>query len=169
METVALRPAGVYGPRDTELLPLFKLARSGWLICPRGSNVLQPVYATDVARAALAAARKPASVGPYPVAETARYTWQDAAKGLERTFGRSVRTVRLPAAIFKLSGRAAEWTAKLSDAAPVFDERRASDLAIHTWTCDPSGTERALGWRAEVRLFEGLERTARWYRRSGWV
>jgi nucleoside-diphosphate-sugar epimerase len=73
MEAVALRPAAVYGPRDTDLLPLFKLARAGWLPIPSGPNLLQPVYATDVAGAALAAAREPVGFGPFPVAEKGRY------------------------------------------------------------------------------------------------
>jgi nucleoside-diphosphate-sugar epimerase len=169
MEIVALRPAGVYGPRDTELLSLFKVARSGWLILPSGPDVLQPVYASDVARAALVSARKLVGFGPYPVAEASRYTWQDAVKGLEQALGRPIRAVRLPATVFKLMGRVAEKTAELCDAVPVFDERQAQDVAVHTWTCDPSTTERALGWRAEVRLFEGLERTTRWYRTEGWI
>jgi nucleoside-diphosphate-sugar epimerase len=169
MEIVALRPAGVYGPRDTELLSLFKVARSGWLILPSGPDVLQPVYASDVARAALVAARKLVGFGPYPVAEASRYTWQDVVKGLGQALGRPVRTVRLPATVFNLMGRVAEKTAELCDAVPVFDERQAQDVAVHTWTCDPSTTERALGWRAEVRLFEGLERTTRWYRTEGWI
>jgi nucleoside-diphosphate-sugar epimerase len=170
MEIVALRPTGVYGPRDTDLLPLFKLARSGWLVLPSRPPVLQPVYVSDVAQAALAAARKPVGFGPYPVAEASRYTWQDTVKGLERALGRPVRTVRLPAAAFKLAGWVAEKAAGLrGDVPPVFDERQAWDLAVHTWTCDLSGTERALGWEAEVRLFEGLERTTRWYRREGWI
>lgn len=170
METVALRPAAVYGPRDVDLLPLFKMARRGWLILPSGPGVLQPVYAADVARAALAAARNPAAgFGPHPVAEATRYTWQEVADRLQNALGRPIRVVRLPAAVFKLAGRAAEWVAKLGGATPIFDERRASDLAFHTWTCDPSGTERALGWRAEVPLLEGLGHTARWYRRVGWI
>jgi len=170
MELVVLRPAAVYGPRDTDLLPLYKMARSGWLIIPPcGSDLLQPVYATDVARAALAAADKSIGFGPYPVAETARYTWQDIADGLERALGRSVRTVRLPVVAFELAGHVAEWAARLRGVVPTFDERRARDLAVHTWTCDPSSTERALEWQAEVRLFEGLERTAQWYGRAGWI
>jgi nucleoside-diphosphate-sugar epimerase len=169
MDIVALRLAAVYGPRDTDLLPLFKIARSGWLAVPSAPGLLQPVYAADAARAALAAAREPGGFGPHPVAETNRYTWQDIADGLELAFGRPVRAVRLPAAVFKLAGRSAEWVAKLRGVPAIFDERRAKDLAEHTWSCDPSGTERALGWRAEVRLFEGLERTARWYRRMGWI
>jgi nucleoside-diphosphate-sugar epimerase len=169
MEIVVLRPAAVYGPRDTDLLPLFKMARSGWLFVPSGLNFLQPVYATDVAQAALAATRRPASFGPFPVAEASRYTWQNVADRLEQALGRSVCVIRLPAVAFRSAGRAAEWRAKLRRAVPIFDERRALDLAVHTWTCDPSSAERTLGWRAEVQLSEGLDRTARWYRQVRWI
>jgi nucleoside-diphosphate-sugar epimerase len=169
IEPVALRPAAVYGPRDTDLLPLFKMASGGWLPVPSGANLLQPVYAEDVARAALAAARKDAGFGPFPVAEAARYTWEEVVAGLEKALGRPVRAVRLPAAAFTLAGRAAELAARPFSAVPVFDERRGRDLAARTWTCDTSATERALLWRAEVPLFEGLERTARWYGQAGWL
>ncbi|MDP8949049.1 MAG: NAD(P)-dependent oxidoreductase [Actinomycetota bacterium] len=169
IEAVVLRPAAVYGPRDTDLLPLFKLASRGWLPLPSGTNHLQPVYAEDVARAVLAAAREPVGFGPFPVAENRRYSWDDIVAGLEKALGRTVRAVRLPAAAFTLAGRAAEWAARPLSAVPVFDERRGRDLAVRTWTCDTSVTEQTLGWRAEVPLFEGLERTARWYRQAGWL
>jgi nucleoside-diphosphate-sugar epimerase len=58
MEAVLLRPAAVYGPRDTDLLPLFRLANAGWLPVPWGAGPLQPLYVEDAARAALAAARE---------------------------------------------------------------------------------------------------------------
>ena len=169
MEVVILRPAAVYGPRDTDLLPLFKMARVGFLPLPSTANVLQPVYAEDVASATLAAARKAAGSGPFPVAEAAHYTWEDVVAGLEKALGRNVRAVRLPPAAFPLAGRAAEWAARAFSAVPIIDERRGRDLAARTWTCDVSETETALGWRAEVPLFEGLERTARWYGQSGWL
>jgi nucleoside-diphosphate-sugar epimerase len=169
METVALRPAAVYGPRDTDFLLLFKMARRGFLVLPPGEGLLQPVYAADVARAALAAVRKPVGFGPYPVAETTFYSWQDVAAGLEGALGRRIQVLRLPAIVFKLAGRTAERIAKVRDSVPIFDERRARDLAVHTWSCDPSDTEKALGWRAEVSLAEGLNLTVRWYRKAGWL
>jgi|SRR5829696_7710653 len=169
MEAIVLRPAAVYGPRDTDLLPLFGMARGGLLPVPSGAGLLQPVYAEDVARAVLAAARGPAGFGPFPVAENARYAWPDVVAGLEKALGRPVRAVHLPAAAFVLAGRAAEWAAKPLSAVPIFDERRARDLALNAWTCDVSVTEKALGWRAEVPLFEGLGRTARWYGQAGWL
>jgi nucleoside-diphosphate-sugar epimerase len=169
MEAVVLRPAAVYGPRDTDLLPLFRMASRGWLLLPSGANLLQPAYVEDVARAALAAARKAAGFGPFLVAESRSYTWKDVVAALEKALGRTVRAVRLPAATFTLAGRAAEWAASPFSAVPVFDERRGRDLAFRTWTCDTSATEEALGWRAEVALPEGLERTARWYGQAGWL
>jgi nucleoside-diphosphate-sugar epimerase len=169
MEAVVLRPAAVYGPRDTDLLPLFRLANAGWLPVPSGAGSLQPLYAEDAARAALAAAREPVGFGPFPVAENRRYSWRDVAAGLEKALGRTVRAVRLPTAAFVLAGRATELAARPFSAAPIFDERRARDLALNAWTCDVSGTEEALGWRAEVPLFEGLERAARWYGQVGWL
>ncbi len=169
MEVVALRPAGVYGPRDKDFLPLIKLARAGWLVVPDDSLPLQPAYAEDVARAVLAAARSSAGFGPHPVAEPRRYAWRDVAEGLGLALGRRVRTLRLPASALLLAGRAGERWAGLRGGVPFLDERRARDLAVNAWTCDVSGTEEALGWRAEVPLFEGLERTVRWYRRAGWL
>lgn len=169
MEAVVLRPAAVYGPRDTDLLPLFRMARAGWLPVPSGAALLQPVYVQDAARAALAAASEPVGFGPFPVAENRRYTWREVAAGLEKSLGRTVRAVRLPAGAFVLAGRMAEWAARPLSAVPIFDERRSRDLALNAWTCDVSGTEEALGWRAEVPLFEGLERTARWYGQVGWL
>jgi len=150
METVALRPAGVYGPRDTDFLPLIKLARAGWLVVPSDSLLLQPVYAEDVGRAVLAAARARAGFGPFPVAEPGRYTWRDVAEGLGRALGRPVRTLRLPAAVVLLAGRLAQQAGRLPGVVPVLDERRARDLAANAWTCDVSGTEDALGWRAGI-------------------
>jgi nucleoside-diphosphate-sugar epimerase len=170
METVVLRPAAVYGPRDRDMLPLFKMARSGWLVLPPVPGLLQPVYAADLARAALAAADDGyPGFGPFPIAETTRYTWRDVIAGLEQALGRPIRAIRPPAALFRLTGRAAEVAARVVGLVPAFDERRALDLAVHTWTCDPSRTEKALKWCAEVPLYEGLERTARWYREAKWL
>ena len=118
----------------------------------------------------VAAAREPVvGFGPFPVAEAGRYAWSEVVAGMEEALERRVRAVRAPAALFGLAGGVAERLAGVGGTAPLFDRRRAEDLAVHSWTCDVSGTEEALGWRAEVPLPEGLARTARWYRDAGWL
>ena len=169
LESISLRLAAVYGPRDKDLLPLFQMAHRGFLTLPSASGALQPLFVEDAAAATLAALEGSAPFGPFDVAEQGRYGWDEVARGLEGALGRSVRVVKLPHAVFAFAGRAAERAATLTESQPAFDKRRADDLARHTWTCDPTPTERALGWKAEVALPEGLERTARWYRAQGWL
>ena len=169
MQTIVLRPAAVYGPRDTDLLPLFKMANRGWLTLPVSPGSLQPVYAPNVAKAVLAAADGAGSFGPFPVAERSSYSWPEVAGELKKVLGHPVHTIRLPGAGFRFAGRVAELAAKPFGKAPIFDKRRAEDLAVHTWTCDPTVTEQELGWRAQVSLPEGLRQTAKWYKDKGWL
>ena len=173
MRVAVLRPAGVYGPRDRDMLPLFRMARRGWLVAPAGDAPLQPVYVTDVARAALLAARGGADgravFGPYPVAESRRYAWSEVRTALADAFDREVRLLRLPRLGYEVGGWVGEAVGRITGRPPAFDLRRARDLARYTWTCDSSVTREALGWSASVSLSEGLERALRWYRESGWL
>lgn len=170
MEAVALRPGGVYGPRDKELLPLFRVAARGWLPAPAGGAPLQPVYATDVATACLRAVETAApGFGPWPVVGAGRHGWAQVAAALEGALGRRVRRVRLPPGLFEAAAGASERIARALGRPPLLDRRRARDLSRHAWTADPTPTEAALGWRPEVGLAEGLARTARWYREAGWL
>ncbi|CAN5752926.1 NAD(P)-dependent oxidoreductase [soil metagenome] len=170
METVILRPAAVYGPRDADLLPLFKMAKRGWLVLPSGPGLLQPVYVTDVAGAALAAVRGSyVGSGSFPIAGPELYSWEQVVRSLEKAVGRDISVLRISEGSLVFGGRVAESVAKLAGSVPVFDRRRAEDLAVYTWTCDVSETERALGWRANTMLQEGLEFTARWYEKNDWI
>lgn len=170
MEVVILRPGGVYGPRDTDLLPLFRLSARGWLPAPPGGGPLQPVYVEDVAGAVLrAAAAEEPGRGPWPLAEERSYGWDEVARGMERALGRPVRTLPLPATLLVAAGAVSEAVGKLRGRTPELDRRRARDLAVHRWTCDPGPSREALGWRPAVALPEGLARTAAWYRERGWL
>ena len=169
MPVVVLRPAGVYGPRDSDLLPLFKMAKHGLLAAPAGSALLQPVYATDVASAALQAAEVDSGFGPFPVAERGKYAWRDVARMMEEAVGRKIRMLAIPTPIFESTGLVSEVVAKLLGKAPELDRRRAQDLARYAWTTDIATTERALDWIPAVPLREGLALTAKWYRSVGWL
>ena len=170
MEIVILRPGGIYGPRDSDLFPLFEMADKGWLVAPAGSPPLQPVYVTDVARLTLAAGTGAyAGLGPFPVAEAGKYRWREVRDGLQAALGRRVRIVWLPKTVFVSVGFLAETAARLARRDPPLDRRNAVDLSRHGWTCDTMGTRDAFEWHAEVPLPDGLARTARWYREAGWL
>lgn len=169
LELVVLRPAGVYGPRDKDLLTLFRLAARGVLPRAASGHPFQPVYASDVAGAALRALAAPTAFGPFALAEPRAYAWPELRTALEGALGRRVRLVTLPDQLYLAAGAGLERLAKLGGRAPLLDARRARALSIYSYTCDPGPAQAALGWRAEVPLAEGLVRTAAWYRTHGWL
>lgn len=170
MEVVVLRPGAVYGARDTELLPLFRLASRGWFPRVASAGEVQPVHVDDVATAAVRAVDADApGFGPWPVAGPDRRTWPELADELEAALDRELRRVPVPGLLLRAVGAAAEAAARATGRPPAFDRRTARDFSGRSWTCDTTATEEALGWRPRVGLAEGLARTVRWYRRAGWL
>ena len=170
MEIAVLRPGGVYGPRDTDMLPLFKLAARGWTVIPRSTARLQPVFVADVVRAVLAALEAAPSPDPLPVTAAETHSWGEVANALMGAVERPGRIVRVPPAVFLAAGALSEFASRLTGAAPVLDRRRAHDLSVHAWTCDIAPSRLRLApWRPQVGIAEGMARTARWYRRKGWL
>ena len=170
MEVAVLRPGGVYGPRDSDLLPLFRLAARGWTAVPRSRAPLQPVYVADVVSAALVSLEAAPAPLPLPIAAAERHSWRALASALMAAVGRPGRVLRLPSALFLTAGALSELAGRVTGKAPAFDRRRARDLSAHAWTCDIEPSRKHLDpWRPRVGIDEGLARTAEWYRRKGWL
>lgn len=169
LECVVLRPAGVYGPRDKDLLPLFKLARLGVLPKAASGHPLQPVFVTDVAQAVLRALEQPAGFGPFALAEAHSYRWNEVRTFMCHAVGRPVRLLTLPDELYLGAGWLLERLAGLTRQTPLLDARRGRSLSIYSYTCDPGPAAAQLGWQAQVPLPEGLIRSAEWYQQHGWL
>lgn len=169
MERVVLRPGGVYGPRDPDLLPLFKLAAGGWIAIPAGAPVLQPVYVDDVVDVTLAALSSPAPSGPLAVAHPARHGWPALGLALAEAVGVDARIVKVPPAAFWTVGLLSEAVSRFTRTPPAMDRRRARDMSRHRWTADIDETREAFDWEPRVDIRQGLARTAVWYRDEGWL
>lgn len=169
LELVILRPAGVYGPRDRDFLPLFQLAQRGLAIVSTRNPTLQLVHAADVARACAAALEAPVAEAPLAIAAPEVIDQRQLTQLLAQVVGRRLRALALAPAAFEVAAWGSELLAALTHSAPRFDRRRARDVSRYRYTCDPLPAERALGWRAQQALPAGLQQTYAWYRAAGWL
>lgn len=169
VRATVLRPGAVYGPRDRDTLPLFRLARRGLLPVPGlGHAPVQVVHAADVALAARLAAELPAAVGrTYFVANPEALTWRQVAGVFGRALGRHVRPMPLPRAFYWVAGLLGEVVGRGRPGA--LDRRRARDLTAPAWLCSVERARRELGWRPRLSLEQGFRETARWYEEQGWA
>lgn len=165
-----LRPPAVYGPRDTEFLRLFRIARRG--IAPvfgDGSQRLSMIFVDDLARAIVDCLEQDAAPGGYYPAHREITTSRALVEAIAAALGTRVRVVSIPRGLVRPILWISDNTARLTGRATLLSADKADELLAPAWTCSPATLEARTGWRATIPLAEGLQRTAAWYQRTGWL
>jgi nucleoside-diphosphate-sugar epimerase len=166
-----VRPPIVYGPRDREVLKLFRIARLG--IAPvfgDGSQELSAVHAADLALALIAASSSESTVGgTYNACHPEVFTSGELGRAIGAALGRSVATLRIPARLGRALLLVTEASARVARKATILTTDKANEFFQPAWTGDPGPLTRDSGWRAAYDLQTGLADTYQWYRKAGWL
>ena len=166
-----VRPPMVYGPFDTELLKIFRVARTGVVpVLGSSRQELSAVEAGDLARALVRVADLDRAVGhTYYACHPEVFTSEALARAVGHAVGRRVRIVTLPGpivrAVLTVTGA---WSHALGRAT-ILNRDKANELLEAAWTCDPTPLMRDSGWAAENDVASGVRATAAWYRERGWL
>ena len=171
LDWTTVRPPAVYGPRDIDMLDLFRAAKWGMVPLPPG-GATSIIHADDLARLLVGLAASNAAPTKKKV-----YEPDDGREG-----GWSHK--ELAAAIGRAMGRRAVFAPHLPrpvlEAAAAADRKARGDKAKLTadrvgYMCHPNWVSRFDRkpppglWQPRIAGEEGLKATAQWYRREGWV
>lgn len=175
LDWVIVRPPGVYGPGDREMLDLFKLARLGLGLAPGGPDArISLIHVDDLARALLVLA----DAGPSHVVlelddgagAHGGYSHADHAGAMARALGRTGARM-IPIGDGLLTGaagvatRLAGWRGQL----PTLSRDRARYLAHPDWVARGGNPVLASLWQPQVTLEAGMADTVVDYRERGWL
>lgn len=168
---VILRPPMVYGPRDTEVLRLFKLAR--WGVAPvfgQGDQELSAIFGPDLADALVAAGTSPHTVGKtYLPCHPEVFTSGALARQIGAAVGRDVLVLGVPEVIGRGLLAVIGGVAKLTGTASVLSSEKAAEFFEPAWTGNPAALMADTGWAPATDLTRGLADTMAWYRNEGWL
>jgi dihydroflavonol-4-reductase len=166
-----VRPPIVYGPRDREVLKLFRLTRLG--IAPvfgDGAQELSAVHAADLATALIAVGESGTTPGrTYHACHPEVFTSSDFTRAIGAAMGRTVRPFRIPPRLGRALLSLTEAGARLARQPTILTTDKANEFFQPAWTGDPTPLARDCGWRAAYDLTSGLADTYQWYRRAGWL
>jgi 2-alkyl-3-oxoalkanoate reductase len=166
-----VRPPLVYGPRDQEVLKVFRLARFG--IAPvlgDGTQELSAVHGADLAEALIAVGTSATALRrTYYPCHPEVFTGAEMARAVGRAMGRSPAVIRVPARIGRGVLMLTEAAARLAGQTTILTADKANEFFQPAWTGDPEPLTQDTGWRAARDLRTGLEETYRWYRTAGWL
>lgn len=164
LDTVILRPRGLYGRGDTALLPrLLRAAQSGPLPLIRGGTAETDLtHVEDVVDAAIAALNAPPDLATrvFNISSGQPLSVRKIAEAAAARAGISVRWRKLPAAVMFGAARILELGASLHPEKP---EPRVTaygaGLFAFTQTLDLTAARTHLRWTPRIGFEEGLART----------
>lgn len=163
-----LRPPGVYGPGDTEILRLLRVMRHGIALSPGGfDGRFSLLHVDDLADAVCAALGRPeiySKVVELDDGHKGGYSMDDVRQIVEPILERKIRLLPVPGPVLGLMGAGNEMLGYLSSRVPMLTRGKARELAHKDWVSDGAAINRMIGWLPQIGLPAGMADTIAWYR-----
>ena len=159
-----VRPAQVYGPRDTGTMGLaFKWIQRGFFPLIGGGNaLLQPVHVHDVVTAILLAMERDAALGQtYNIAGDMFLSFKEFFTIIMRAFGSRARKLPIPRSVAWTLGYLLEKKTQLFGGY-AFLTRFRVECATRNMIYDISKACNELGFVPELGVEKGVMQTVRW-------
>ncbi|MDZ7374668.1 MAG: NAD-dependent epimerase/dehydratase family protein [candidate division KSB1 bacterium] len=166
-----VRPSAVYGPRDRDLLVLYRYVARGWKpLLGRRPRLVSVIHVLDLVRGIVAAAESEGAVGQtYFLAHRQPVEWEEFADAVAEALGRKARRLVLPAWVLLPAAAVSEVAAWFAGRPATLNREKTREIRQRYWVCSVDKARSELGFEAEIPLREGLRETLQWYRREGWL
>jgi len=170
-DAVIVRPAVVYGPRDTDVFQILKSIAAGVVVeITGGERWFSAIYVEDLVEGLVAAANAPQAAGrAYFLAHPTVVSWSGLAAAAAQIMGRRPRVLRIPPAVASAAAYSAEIWARVTRRPGILSRDKVTEACCRAWTCDTRRAARELHFEAKTTLEAGLARTLAWYKETGWI
>ena len=161
---VVVRPASIYGPGDLRHLKLFRAVCKGqFRMFGSGETLWHPVYIDDLVSGLILCGHRQAALGQtYIIAGESYVTLNQWTAGVAAALGCAPPRGRLPYWPLFASAVVCEALCRPLGIEPPLHRRRAG-FFVKNRAFSIDKARRDLGYRPQVDIDEGLQRTAAWY------
>jgi len=168
---VVLRPSAVYGPRDTDMFPYFKLVSRRIIPCfSGGDQFFSLCYVEDVVQAILLAACADTSKGDiFFVSDGHDYRMEEIGNTFAQAMQLKAVRIRVPRGMIFGIASLSEYLSRLSGKPSLINKGKAEEMVQSHWGCDITRARTHLGFKPRIGLLEGARRTAAWYKKEDWL
>ncbi|HEX6464028.1 MAG TPA: NAD-dependent epimerase/dehydratase family protein, partial [Vicinamibacterales bacterium] len=170
VEVVIARPTGIYGPRDSRLLKLFRgVARRRFVYLGAGRILYHLTYVEDVAEGLRLCGEVQEAAGrTYIIGGPETPTLTEIVAEIAAQVNVPVPTRHLPVWPVWIAGAVCEAICRPFGLEPPLYRRRV-DFFTKSRAFDISRARRELGYAPAVGLKDGIRRSVMWYREHGWL
>ncbi|MDP9961852.1 NAD-dependent epimerase/dehydratase family protein [Chryseobacterium lathyri] len=168
LEWIILRPTAIYGPREKDLLTLFKMINRGLEIyLGKKKQTLSFVYVEDIAEVAVQSCFADTSRECYNISDGKRYTIQELSGIIKKKL--KVKTVKIIIPIFFLRLLAGITESVMKRRVSIINKDKVSELIAENWFCSIEKARRDLSYTPQFTLDKGITDTIEWYKKNKWI
>jgi dihydroflavonol-4-reductase len=167
-----IRPPAVYGPRDTMILPYFRIVQKGIkpLLGLGRKKYITLCFVEDLVRGFIMAAESERSIGEvYYIGDERAYSRAEVLDSIAEALSIRAITIHVPDFFAQAAAAFSPFLSRIAPKLATLSWGKAKELVQRYWLCDPSKAKRDFGFESQVELKEGLKMTAEWYKEQGWL
>ena len=167
---IILRPTAVYGPRDKDILKLFKGIKAGIapLIGAKESK-LSFIYVKDLARLVLDSTLSSIENKVYPVSDGEAYIGNAFHKKVAATMNKKAMYPKIPMPVIAGIARISQLKSRLTKVPDTFDVDKVNELKARNWLCDITELKKDFNFAPHSSLEDSLGETYEWYKKHNWI
>jgi uncharacterized protein YbjT (DUF2867 family) len=169
LDWTIIRPPGVYGSGDQDVLDMFKMAQKGFCLLPP-PGLSSWIHVDDLARllVALLPPHEDATARIFEAddCEPGGWTHEGFARAIGWAMGKRVTTINAPKALLYF---AAYCDRLIRGKKAKLTPDRASYMSHPNWVIDRHAAPPAALWQPMIQTRDGLKSTSRWYKANGWL
>ena len=169
LDWTVVRPPAIYGPRDRDILELFKFAKAGLVpLPPRGRMSVLHVEDLAALLLALVPGGEDVSHRLFEPDDGKPGGWSHTsfARAIGWALGKRVTALPLPKFALRLAARG-DRIMRRHHAKLTAD--RVGYMCHPDWVVSEDAQVPEARWTPQIGTRDGLKATARWYREAGWL
>jgi nucleoside-diphosphate-sugar epimerase len=167
-----VRPPAVYGPRDEDILDVFKTVKAGLgTMIGFSPKYVSLIHSYDLARGIIEAAESDNTIGKtYNVSSEEFYTWNQIMPIMKKALGvKFYIGLKIPHFLVLTIAGISGFIGKFMENPPVFNYEKGIDFIQSYWIGSVEAAKRDFGYRQKVSIEEGMKITADWYKEHNWL
>jgi len=168
---VIIRTGAIFGPRDRDFLPYFKLIKAGILLTyASGKQLYSFCYVKDLIRALHLCTEVDLKSGEIiNIADPTPYVWEDIGRAAGKAFGRKLLRLRIPLPIVYVLAQASNIVSQITKRPLTVNRQKFNDIKQSGWMADIRKAERLLSFTPQYSLDEAVKETVDWYVEQDWL
>lgn len=168
---IILRPGGVFGPRDTDFLHLFKSIKKGILpAIDSNQRLASIIYVKDLVYAVELCLQKDIKSGEiFNIVNPQPYSWDEFGHMTSQILNIKLKKVIISYPIAFLIASFSHIMSKFNKNPSIIDKNKLKELNETCWVANCGKAVTQLGFQPQYSLNEAIQETLNWYQKHSWL